>query len=668
MSYWNGVKVTSQPGSRKAPVKGASTTHRGMDVIFKDGKVRPEVNGTVYYSGNIDGYGNIVIVKGDDGNFYHYAHNAANRVDKGQRVKAGEVIATMGATGRASGPHTHIEVTNSRGESLHPQTKQSLGIGGNKLASQGFYGGIPLGAAAPIAAPNLVSPVSGVNQVGADILAQNAALAEQARKYQEALARRYDITREMQQADQRLQDIQANAIPEINAQMQQGVISPEEMKQTIENTSLATDLNRIATQEKLNQIYQDYQTRRNSEDMANFLTNAQDRMNQSFVQYNPVLQAQQSGQLQGAYQVDPEEIRKRVNLDNAYKTAMGSFAADMALQGHPEIANIYMQQGQQGANTADQYLRNAEANYQAALANQYGVPYETLMQNAKAMGDYQKAYAPNLMSATKEAMIQPEMNFRTTTEKFVPALTNLQQDRTSSAEDYLEALAKANKNYGELNRPGAEAMAKTAEQRGELQVKQPGRILDKYGIESKATNQAVVPQIQGQTSIGTKTMDSLTKAAGDYNRAAANLYDAEIKQATEQAKNEINAYKAQTQSSGRGKEKTPEELAAQDTEKAIKLLTNSVTNKADITNAPKVYEYLKSTGRYGDDEIVGKVARLMPNVNTAEMAVKYLANTHKYTNQQIVNMVRPYMPAIPQPKKTDANLLMDAWRKIRGNK
>ena len=55
-------------------------------------------------------YGNLIVVLGDDGNRYYYAHLAEIRVSKGQRVNSGDAIGVMGNTGNSFGAHTHFEM------------------------------------------------------------------------------------------------------------------------------------------------------------------------------------------------------------------------------------------------------------------------------------------------------------------------------------------------------------------------------------------------------------------------------------------------------------------------------------------------------------------------------------------------------------------------------
>ena len=86
------------------------TFHEGLDLQAPTGApVRAAHAGVVAYSGSgISGYGNIVVLRGD-GLVTVYAHHSRNRVHQGERVAKGEVIAEVGATGHATGPHLHFE-------------------------------------------------------------------------------------------------------------------------------------------------------------------------------------------------------------------------------------------------------------------------------------------------------------------------------------------------------------------------------------------------------------------------------------------------------------------------------------------------------------------------------------------------------------------------------
>lgn len=90
--------------------------HDGIDIQAPRGTpVYAAKSGVVIYSSRrIRGYGNMVVVKHTDNTATVYAHNKKNLVTKGKVVKQGELLAYVGATGHATGPHLHFEVRNDR--------------------------------------------------------------------------------------------------------------------------------------------------------------------------------------------------------------------------------------------------------------------------------------------------------------------------------------------------------------------------------------------------------------------------------------------------------------------------------------------------------------------------------------------------------------------------
>lgn len=88
------------------------TFHDGLDLASPSGtKVLAAHDGIVAYSGSdLGGYGNLLVIKGNDNLITVYAHNRTLDVERGDKVKKGQKIAEVGETGKAEGPHLHFEV------------------------------------------------------------------------------------------------------------------------------------------------------------------------------------------------------------------------------------------------------------------------------------------------------------------------------------------------------------------------------------------------------------------------------------------------------------------------------------------------------------------------------------------------------------------------------
>ncbi|MFB3895260.1 MAG: M23 family metallopeptidase [bacterium] len=95
--------------------------HQGIDICVKKGtKIYAAKSGKVIYSDNeLGGYGNIIIIEHKNGWSTVYAHNAKNLVKKNKRVTRGQVIALVGQTGNATGPHLHFEIRKGK-EAVNP--------------------------------------------------------------------------------------------------------------------------------------------------------------------------------------------------------------------------------------------------------------------------------------------------------------------------------------------------------------------------------------------------------------------------------------------------------------------------------------------------------------------------------------------------------------------
>lgn len=101
--------ITSNYGSRS--LFGTYNFHGGLDIACPYGTpVKAADGGTVTYAGWQGSYGNLVVIRHDNGKETYYAHNSSLSVSVGQKVYQGQQIARVGMTGTATGYHCHFEV------------------------------------------------------------------------------------------------------------------------------------------------------------------------------------------------------------------------------------------------------------------------------------------------------------------------------------------------------------------------------------------------------------------------------------------------------------------------------------------------------------------------------------------------------------------------------
>lgn len=95
--------------------------HQGVDLPLKTGDpVYAAFSGKVRLSKYYTGYGNLVIIRHENGLETYYGHLSKRKVEVGDWVDAGQEIGLGGSTGRSTGPHLHFE-TRYQGFAFDPQ-------------------------------------------------------------------------------------------------------------------------------------------------------------------------------------------------------------------------------------------------------------------------------------------------------------------------------------------------------------------------------------------------------------------------------------------------------------------------------------------------------------------------------------------------------------------
>lgn len=122
------ARVTSSYGVRVDPISQATSFHTGVDIAAPMGSpVHAPVAGKVVFANVKNERGNVVDVQGVDGKRVSFAQLGTMSVKAGDTVSVGQVIGTVGSSGRSTGPHLHLEVTTD-GQTQDPEKVGGLSL------------------------------------------------------------------------------------------------------------------------------------------------------------------------------------------------------------------------------------------------------------------------------------------------------------------------------------------------------------------------------------------------------------------------------------------------------------------------------------------------------------------------------------------------------------
>ncbi len=136
----DGARLSSGFGNRKHPILGFTKMHKGVDFAAPKGTpIMAAGDGVIERCSPYSSYGNYVCIRHNGNTKTAYAHLSrfAKGMKSGTKVRQGQIIGYVGATGRASGPHLHFEVIQN-GKHVNPTKVTQLAsnkLSGTTLAS-----------------------------------------------------------------------------------------------------------------------------------------------------------------------------------------------------------------------------------------------------------------------------------------------------------------------------------------------------------------------------------------------------------------------------------------------------------------------------------------------------------------------------------------------------
>ena len=125
------ISTASRGGAYEWPLKGIITSkygprhsgfHHGLDIAAATGtNIAAIKGGKVTQAGWYSAiYGNTVTIDHGNEEKSFYAHISKILVKEGQLIKKGQIIAKVGETGNATGPHLHLQISID-GNTIDPQ-------------------------------------------------------------------------------------------------------------------------------------------------------------------------------------------------------------------------------------------------------------------------------------------------------------------------------------------------------------------------------------------------------------------------------------------------------------------------------------------------------------------------------------------------------------------
>ncbi len=109
LGHWG--RINSPFSFRTDPITGEIRHHNGVDLKAKYGDpVYAAAGGKVTFTGVSGGYGNLIIIASAGSYHTYYGHLSKIYAKQGQKVRRGNLIGRVGATGRVTGPHLHFEI------------------------------------------------------------------------------------------------------------------------------------------------------------------------------------------------------------------------------------------------------------------------------------------------------------------------------------------------------------------------------------------------------------------------------------------------------------------------------------------------------------------------------------------------------------------------------